>query len=259
MIIVSRDKNSYPKPGSTGEKSVCAVIPVYNNAHSIRGVAQNTLRQIPNLLILDDGSTDADLKCLLEDLPLYYFRQYPNRGKGAALRQALQILADSGFDYMLTLDADGQQAPSDIPSFLKLAESGKNIFAVGCRDFSGQPVPYGSRIGRKLSNWLLKWECGIHSADSQSGFRMYPVRLLTDRSFRGEHFDFETEVMAAAAGKGADFHDLPVKVYYPPGNKRVTHFRPLPELSRLSLLHLRLLTKRLFRKRNQDRSRSSIQ
>ena len=250
MIIVSTDKILYPKSGSTGKKQVCAVIPVYNSAHSIRCVAQNTLRQIPNLLILDDGSTDADLKCLLCDLPLYYFRQYPNRGKGTALRRALKILADSGFDYMLTLDADGQHDPADIPSFLKLAETGRNIFAVGCRNFSGQPVPCGSRIGRNLSNLLLKWECGIYSADSQSGFRMYPVRLLAELSFRCEHFDFETEVMAAAAGKRADFHDLPVKVYYPPMQERITHFRPLPELTRLIWLHLRLLAQRPFRKRS---------
>ena len=149
---------------------------------------------------------------------------------------------------MLTLDADGQHDPADIPAFLKLAESGENLFGIGCRDFSGQPVPAGSRFGRKLSNRLLRLECGLHSEDTQSGFRLYPVKLLAGQSFRCGSFDFETEVLAKAAEAGAEFHDLPVKVYYPSARERVTHFRPLPELARLTRLHLRLLGKRLFRR-----------
>ena len=224
-------------------KRVCAVIPVYNNASTLRSVAENVLRHIPDLLVIDDGSTDADLSSLLADLPLYYCRQ-EHRGKGAALRRALAILADSDCEYMLTLDADGQHDPADIPAFLKLAESGENLFGIGCRDFTGQHVPAGSRFGRKLSNRLLRLECGLRSEDTQSGFRLYPVKLLAGRNFRCSDFDFETEVLFLAAEAGAEFHDLPVKVYYPAD--RITHFRPLPELARLTRLHLRLLGKRMF-------------
>ena len=226
-------------------KRVCAVIPVYNNASTVRSVAQKVLRHIPDLLVMDDGSTDADLSSLLHDLPLYCCRR-EHRGKGAALRHALKILADSDCEYMLTLDADGQHDPADIPAFLRLAEPGGNLFGIGCRNFSGQPVPAGSRFGRRLSNDLLRLECGLRSEDTQSGFRLYPVKLLAGQSFRCGHFDFETEVLFLAAEAGAEFHDLPVKVYYPPERERVTHFRPLPELTRLTLLHLRLLGKRFF-------------
>lgn len=231
-------------PGSAG-KRVCAVIPVYNNASTVRQVAEATLRHIPDLLVVDDGSTDADLKEKLDDLPLLYHCHASNLGKGAALRTALRLLADSGFDYMLSLDADGQHDPADIPSFLELARSEEDIFAVGCRDFSGQAVPPGSRIGRAFSDLLLKWECGVRTSDSQSGFRLYPVRLLGGLPFRCSRFDFETEALALAVRAGAHYREIPVRVYYPPQGERVTHFRPLPELARLTRLHFRLLAQRV--------------
>ena len=254
MIVLQNGKNPFPLPlpEPSGRKRICAVIPVYNNGFSIRQTAIGTLHQIPCVLILDDGSTDTDLKSLLNDLPVYYCRQTVNQGKGAALRRALHLLAEAGFDYMITLDADGQHDPANIPAFLHLAETGDRILAVGCRDFQGQPVPAGSKLGRKLSNLLLKAETGIRSEDCQSGFRMYPVRLLANLPFRCSRFDFEAEVLAEAAWAGADFHDLPVKVYYPPPHKRISHFRPVPELSRLIRLHFRLLWQSRFRKQHLE-------
>jgi len=243
MIELTGNTIPCADPGSGG-KRICAVIPVYNNTSTIRQVAEETLRHIPDLLVVDDGSTDANLKEKLDDLPLYYCRHSSNRGKGAALRTALRLLADSGFDFMLTLDADGQHDPADIPLFLELARSGDDIFAIGSRDFTGQPVPSGSRFGRKLSNLLLKWECGVRTSDSQSGFRLYPVRLLADLPFRCTHFDFETEVLAMAVRAGTNHREIPVRVYYPPKRERITHFRPLPELARLTGLHFRLLCSR---------------
>ena len=252
MIVVQHGRMPVSQPESPRGRRICVVIPVYNNGSAIRPVAEKTLHHLSDLLILDDGSTDADLKALLADLPLVYCRREPNRGKGAALRLALRLLADSGFDYMLTLDADGQHDPEDIPSFAKLAETAGNLLVIGCRDFTGQPVPPGSRLGRKFSNLLLKLECGISTADSQSGFRMYPVRMLADLPFRCSRFDWETEVLAMAAQAGADIRDLPVKVHYPPARERISHFRPVPELTRLMRLHFRLLAQRPVRKRRHN-------
>ena len=236
-------------PERSGRKRVGAVIPVYNHAATVRRVAEAVLRQLSSVLIVDDGSTDGDLTAILNDLPVYYCRHETNRGKGAALRHALKLLAASGFDYMLAVDADGQHEPADIPAFLDLAETGEKIFAIGCRDFTGQPVPFGSLLGRKLSNGLLKLETGMVSGDCQSGLRLYPVRLLVDLPFRCSGFDFETEVLALAARAGAEFHDLPVKVYYPPRGERISHFRLLPDLARHVRLHFRLLMHVRFRKR----------
>ena len=235
-------------PDRPGRKRVAAVIPVYNHGAAIRQVAEGVLRWLSPVLIVDDGSTDGDLAAILNDLPVHYCRHETNLGKGAALRHALKLLAASGFDYMLSVDADGQHDPADLPAFLALAETGEKIFAVGCRDFSGQPVPFGSRLGRKLSNGLLKLETGKVMGDCQSGLRLYPVRLLADLPFRCSGFDFETEVLALAARAGAEFHDLPVKVYYPPRGERISHFRLLPDLARHVRLHFRLLMQSLFRK-----------
>ena len=231
-----------PKPHNP---SVCAVIPVYNHGGTLRAVAEKTLRQLPDVLVVDDGSTDCDPAEQLRGLPVLLLRQKTNCGKGAALLRALALLRRMRFRYMLTLDADGQHDPTDIPAFLKWTERGQ-VFVIGCRDFSGQPVPFGSKLGRALSNGLFRLESGIGSQDCQSGFRMYPVQLISELHFRCSRYDFEAEVLARAAWAGAEFHDVPIRVFYPEPGQRITHFRKLPELTRLTLLHLRLLVSRLF-------------
>lgn len=235
-------------PVASGERRVCAVIPVYNHAETVWRIVAETLSYLPHVLVVDDGSTDADVGELLAGLPVMLYRHAVNRGKGAALRTALTLLHRMGFHYMLTLDADGQHDPGDIPAFLSLAARRENILAVGCRDFRGKPVPDGAKFGRRLSNLLLRLECGARSGDCQSGFRLYPVNLLSGLQFRSGHYDFEAEVLALAGWAGAEFHDLPIHVFYPSPEQRITHFRPWPELMRLTLLHLRLLRRGVFRR-----------
>lgn len=241
--LIPDESQPLPQPHNA---SVCAVIPVYNHGGTLRAVAEKTLRQLPDVLVVDDGSTDCNPAELLRGLPVLLLRQDVNSGKGAALLRALSLLRRMEFRYMLTLDADGQHDPADIPAFLKWTDK-DNVFAVGCRNFSGQPVPFGSKLGRALSNGLFRLESGTDSRDCQSGFRMYPVRLISELRFSCSRYDFEAEVLARAAWAGAEFHDVPVRVFYPEPGQRITHFRKLPELTRLTLLHLRLLTSRLFR------------
>ena len=101
-------------------KTYCVVLPVYNNAATVGDVIRRILQQTKNLLVVDDGSTDMDLPALCRSLNVECVRHEVNRGKGAALRTAIQILKDREYDYMIALDADGQHYPEDIPSFLPL-------------------------------------------------------------------------------------------------------------------------------------------
>ena len=103
----------------TLQKSYCCVIPVYNNINTIEDVVRRARSVIDNVLVIDDGSSDADLTEVLQHLAVEVVRHRENLGKGAALNTALNILDQRNIDYMITLDGDGQHFPEDIPMIIE--------------------------------------------------------------------------------------------------------------------------------------------
>ena len=227
--------------------SVYAVIPVYNNAETVRDIAERTLKILPHVLLVDDGSTDIDLKPFCEERGIEFLRHEVNQGKGAALRDALNYLAmKPEVAYMIALDADGQHYPEDIPLFYPLMEENDWTLIVGCRDFSGENIPDSSKFGREFSNFWIRLETGIRVEDSQSGFRAYPVRYLSKLRFLSTHYNFEAEILTRAAWGNLEIRNLPVRVHYPPREKRVSHFKPFRDNFRLSCIHFHLVALRLL-------------
>lgn len=225
-------------------RSVC-VIPVYNNASAIREVVRRARAVLPDVLIVDDGSTDADLRKLLAGEDVEVIRHERNLGKGAALRTALQILDKRGADFMITIDGDGQHAPEDMRRFLPLAER-PGVLAVGCRDFTVPNVPDSSKFGRKFSNFWMKLETGLSVDDCQSGFRAYPVHLSAQLRCFSNHYNFETEILTRAAWAGLTIVNVPISTHYPPPEKRISHFHPFRDNWRISLVHTMLVLRLLL-------------
>ena len=134
------------------KERVFAVLPLYNNGSTVKEVAARTRAVLPHVLIVDDGSTDLDLEAAFRGSDVTILRHSRNLGKGAALITALEYLKDKpGIDYMITLDADGQHEPEDIPLFFPLMERNDYSLIVGCRDRSGEHVPRSSRFGREFA------------------------------------------------------------------------------------------------------------
>lgn len=218
---------------------VLAVIPLYNHAATVRAVAQGTLARLPDVLVVDDGSTDAGAAGVA-DLPLTVVRHERNRGKGRAILTAVAWAAERGFSHILTLDADGQHAPADIPRFLAEGAAHPDAILVGHRDFSVANVPGSSRFGREFSNFWLRVQTGHRLGDVQSGFRLYPVWVVQRLALDQDRYAFEVEVLVKAAWAGIALRDVPISVYYPPAAERVSHFHKLTDNLRLSLLNTRL-------------------
>lgn len=221
-------------------KTYCVVLPVFNNAATVEHVIRRILCQTSDLLVIDDGSTDLDLPALCKRWNVECVRHEINRGKGAALRTALQILQKRPYDYMITLDADGQHFPEDIPAFLPLMEQ-DGALIIGSRNFNDPNVPQASRVGRSFSNFVIKWETGISLEDTQSGFRAYPLKHIAHLPFKADHYNFETEILLRAAWANLPLINLPVRTFYPPRNERVSHFRPWYDTVRICMTHIRLL------------------
>jgi glycosyltransferase involved in cell wall biosynthesis len=225
----------------------CA-IPVYNNRATLRTVVEGCLHVIPgNVIVVDDGSTDADIEELVSGLNVTTLRHEKNLGKGAAILTASRYIEEQGGAHMITIDADGQHDPADMARFIPLLAGNDDILIVGSRDFSGsRNVPAASRFGRRFANFWLKVEAGVSVSDCQSGFRSYPVRHINRLRFRGVRYDFEAEVLARAAWAGLEIKDVEISVSYPPPEERVSHFKPFFDNFMLTHRHILLILRRLM-------------
>jgi hypothetical protein len=230
----------FPAPFTT-----LLVIPVFNHAGTLRVVAEGCLKTGLPVLIVDDGSLDQGL-AEVAGLAVRTHRLPVNRGKGGAILEAAALARDWGYDAILTLDADGQHDPADAAALLAAAEPRWPCIAVGARRMEGPDVPASSLFGRAFSNFWVRLECGQTMADTQSGFRLYPVAYLLATRFLTRRYSFEVEVLVRAVWGGLPVLTTPISVHYPPGDERITHFRAFRDNLRLTCLHTWLVTRSLL-------------
>lgn len=227
---------------------VWCVIPVYNNRLTVKGIADECLLYLKNVLVVDDGSTDTDVLNLFEGTGVAVIRHGKNMGKGEAINTALKFIAGKGGLFMITIDADGQHYPEDIKKFLPLLSADDPAIIIGCRNFDTINVPASSRFGRKFASLWLRIETGISVGDCQSGFRAYPVKCLSRIITYGSHYDFEAEILARGAWAGLKLISVPVDVWYPEPQSRVSSFKPFLDNLRISVMHARLVGRRFMQK-----------
>lgn len=227
---------------------IAAVIPHYRHTETLFAVAEGARRHLELVLVVDDGTPDlpADTEAELASLGVKFLRHERNRGKGAALLTAAKAL-DGVADSMVTLDADGQHDPDDLPKFISALRDCPDAVVVGCRDFEhAANVPGSSRFGRKFSNFWCRLETGTACGDTQSGFRAYPVRGLNALRFFCRRYNFEIEALVKLLWSGYELREVPVAVTYAPPGRRISHFDPWKDNLRLSLLHTALVVRRLL-------------
>jgi len=205
-----------------------ALIPSFNNLRTVGKVVETALRMLPELLAVDDGSTDGTLEALAAFGSRIRFHRHPrNLGKGRTLRDGFALLSAAGFTHAIALDADGQHFPEDIPLFLKAAAGAPGTLLIGERDRGRVDLPRRSRVGLWFSNAALRLFTGVRLRDSQCGFRAYPLARVLGLALKGDRYDLELEVLIQAAWAGIPIAPVPIRVSYAPEGGRVTHFRPV--------------------------------
>lgn len=203
---------------------VLCVIPVYNQAQTLAAVVRGCCEKMESVLVVDDGSTDADVRSLLAHERVMVVRHERNQGKGAALRTAFAYAQANGFTHLITLDADGQHDPADLPLFEEAVLENPEAIVMGVRDFSVPNVPKSSQFGRSFSNFWVMLETGVKCADTQCGYRAYPLKYLSQLKLIRDRYDFEIEVLVRGLWGGLPIAEVPVKTYYPPVGERISHF-----------------------------------
>ena len=212
--------------------TVVALIPGYQEGPRIATVVERARAHLP-VVVVDDGSTD-DTAAQAEAAGATVLRQVPNAGKGAALRAGFRYALERGAPAVVTLDADGQHDPAEIPLFLAAFEAGRPELVVGCRDFADMPPL--RRLSNTLGTWVFSAAVGRHVADNQSGYRLIGRRLMTallDSEETG--FEFEVEMIARCIALGLPMTEVPLRTIYAGEPSHIRNWDHVRQFLRVSL------------------------
>lgn len=200
--------------------SILALIPAFNESKRIAGVITRVQQFLP-VLVVDDGSTDATAETA-SGSGAEVITQHPNRGKGAALLEGFRYAYEKGYGAVLTLDADGQHDPGEIPLFLQELKNGGDL-VIGKRDFKKMPFP--RNISNAIGTWFFSRALGEYCPDNQSGYRLHSRRMIEAALQSTElNFEFEVEIIVRCIALGYKLSWVPISTIYA---GETSHIKPL--------------------------------
>lgn len=256
----------------------CILIPCFNHPTTVAAVVAAAQKFCP-VIVVDDGSTlplpelmgvkgtavaqksaadlqsaegggqffqsTADYKSAALCQPVELVRLAQNSGKGAALRAGFQRARELGFTHAITMDADGQHYAEDLPKFLAAIAAQPDSFIVGVRDLVAAGCPGHRQRSNAVSSFWFRVETGVRLADTQCGFRGYPLALVEKLVVKSGRYAYELEFMVRAAWVGTNLVAVPVKCTYTDGIRN-SHFRPVVDLWRITSMNMKLVMQSWF-------------
>lgn len=199
----------------------CAVIiPAWNEAPTIGPLVRRARALVATVIVVDDGSTDATAE-LARAAGASALRHPRNLGKGAALRTGLNAARAKGFAWALTLDADGQHAPEEIPALLACAAATDCALVVGNRMSDAARMPWLRRAANRWLSRQLSRRAGRRLPDSQCGFRLLRLDDWARLPLHTEHFEVESETLLAFVAAGLRVEFVPVSALPSPRPSRI--------------------------------------
>ena len=220
---------------------VAVVIPLYNHAATLGKVVTDIQLFSDFIIVVDDGSTDdAIAECAKLDPSVHIIRHSRNLGKGMAILSGAAKARELKASHIITIDADGQHYGEDLPEFIEALSKDPEAITIGCRRFDETYVPGSSRFGRSFSNFWFRVQTGHKIGDSQSGFRAYPLSILSAFKWREKRYAFENEILVRATWSGIRIQEIAIRVHYPARHEHISHFHRLWDNLRLSFLNTRL-------------------
>jgi glycosyltransferase involved in cell wall biosynthesis len=194
-------------------------------------VVERALRLVPDVLVVDDGSDD-DTAGAARSAGAEVISLPVNRGKGCALRTAFGELFGRGFQAVVTVDADGQHLPEQIPLLLEAAAGGADL-VLGTREGLFDQMSRLRRSSNRLSSTAISWLAGKPLGDVQTGFRWYSQRLIAAVGFPEPRFEAESAVVVRAVRQGFRLVTVPVELGFADG-RLTSHYRPVADSLRIA-------------------------
>ncbi|MCR5004168.1 MAG: DUF2062 domain-containing protein [Bacteroidales bacterium] len=218
----------------------CAVVvPTYNNGRTVGDVIKQLLDYTHDIIVVNDGCTDNTAEVLASFGDRIKVIVHPaNKGKGVALLDGLRKAKQDGFTYAITIDSDGQHYPSDIPVFIDAIVKEPDSLLVGGRNLFAEGMPTKNTFANRFSNMWYRIVTGISLFDTQSGFRLYPLKKMNlDNRHYTKGYEFELEALVFSAWEGINVRNVPIRVLYQGEGERVSHFKPFRDFTRISIVN----------------------
>jgi len=216
------------------------IIPTYNNPLTIKNVAFDVINHGYKLIIIDDGSSTVveSLFTEAEKENIIFLRHEENQGKGNAIITGVTKAKELGYTHVVSLDGDGQHLASQSKALIDVCTGDEII--IGARNFEIDNIPNGSKFGRWFSNFWARWDTGQEITDSLSGFRVYPISILS-LPIKTSRFDWEMEVIVRHADANKKIKEVVIECYYPTAEERVSHFRKFSDTMAIVWVHIQIL------------------
>jgi glycosyltransferase involved in cell wall biosynthesis len=210
---------------------VCAIIPAFNEADTVEAVVAGVRPHVAEVIVVDDGSSDGTGE-LATQAGAVCLRLDRNRGKGVALRHALDSIACRDYTHVLFLDADGQHRPEDIPRLVEQGRATGADLVIGARTFDRESMPASRHFSNTVGSGLASRLVGQPIKDSQSGFRLVRLERLRGLHLRARRYEFEMEVLIKVCANGGRVTHASVALIYDGGRAR-SKMRPIRDTIRI--------------------------
>jgi glycosyltransferase involved in cell wall biosynthesis len=219
---------------------ILIVIPAFNESERLGDLLKeiSSLITLKDVLVVDDCSRDKTA-ILAKTAGTEVLSFSNNQGKGSALRAGFDFAIKRGYDAIITMDADSQHDPDEIPKFLAYYEKYKTDLIIGTRKHNLSEMPFPRFLANKTSSFIASVLSGVRVHDSQSGYRFIKKDLIEKINLKDGRFQMETEIIVKAAMAGFRIGEIPIETIYFENSK--SYINPFIDTYRFIRLSLRLL------------------
>jgi glycosyltransferase involved in cell wall biosynthesis len=209
---------------------ICVIIPAYNAGETIQSVVSKALKHLPLVLVADDCSADETAN-LAAEAGAEVIALDKNRGKGHALKKLFQRAIHHGCDAVISIDADDQHDPEEIPLFLKAHQAYPVDIILGSRMDEKEKIPRARYNSMYIARFFISLAANQYIQDTQCGFRLYPLALLKKLQLTTERYVTETEILIKAGDMGARIRSVKIKAIY---GCQTSHFKSVRDVDAIS-------------------------